>query len=225
MLSRDPIAAYAIPPEQPPAVAEAYDNFDRLGREWAATAGELDDLEAENVRVQADNIVARGEALAAGKKPPVDSSAQEAVIDDKIAKVARQRAALAVALDLAGNELCRVIASAQAEWLERLDATGEEAAERYDAAIKEARAAAFELGRARSAAEWLRAFEPGPATVGRIRGWHGKANLRVNARDAGTPGLRAEYPVADLLAVAALATASPSTAREHVTTSVEVGSV
>ena len=104
-MSRDPIASFNLPSDVPPKTSAVYPRFDKLGHDFAATKGEIDDLDAEKVNIAAENIKARAAAIAAGEKLPPDSAKAEEEIEAEKKAVERHRAELSIALDSVGNEL------------------------------------------------------------------------------------------------------------------------
>jgi hypothetical protein len=95
----------------------------------------------------------------------------------KLAVLRRALPAFEQAVDEAGNAMLGPIAEGVEGWASELDAEAAEAAARYEAALAEARAALDELGRARSAVEWLRDFDQGAARTGKGRAGMGRSAL------------------------------------------------
>lgn len=201
--SRDPIALFKVPPHPPPAVQKALERFDDLGTRWAQTKGERDDLLELIPRREGELVRAAGEALAAGKKVP-DAEREIATLRAQLAAKERELAQLAVAVDIAGNEMADVLGVNAEEWAHELRAQADEAAGRYRAALDEAGAAIDDYGRASGAARWLGEFDAGRAKAGLERPFLGKG--RVDVQIAKVSRNQPTLPVTQLLEIAASAT-------------------
>ena len=114
------------------------------------------------------------------------------------------------AADEAGDRLADAIEANQDEWELCLIEARNEASERYDRALSDAREALSRLVPSQAGVEWVRSFDAARAKTGRYTGFAG-GRLRVSAKGAGVAELRpnVEYNPASLLRVAALATTQP----------------
>jgi hypothetical protein len=208
-IARSPIASFNLPAQRPEAVEEAYARFDAVGDELGRVRGEIEDAEDALVAAEAADLRRVADAAGAGKS--VDPEQEQKTARARLEELRARLPGLTLAVDEAGNEVARAIAEARSEWIEQLTATIASTAAGYEAAIEAARAAAATLGPAVQGIEWLREFEVGPATVGRVSQFPG-GRLRLNVRRLFLPGspphLDIREPVdADvLLAVAAKAT-------------------
>lgn len=194
------IAAYAIPPNPPAEVAEALAGFNRIGDQYGRLVGELEDATAAVEAARAEDTRAAAAAFAEGKTVE-DATAREREAQAKVAELRSLLAGAEVAVGQAGDALLPLIAEAREAWAAELQSAEQEAAERYDAAVAEARNALELLGKARSAVTWLRDFDAGAARVGQIPGYHGKAQPITAETLRGQ-----QHDVRDLLALAAEAT-------------------
>jgi hypothetical protein len=179
--SKNPIAAYSIPSQAPPAVARAYETFNRVGDTWAATLVELEEARASQKAAVAEaqrSVIDAAKAGKSSRRDPVAVAEEcEAKINDLIAK----RAALAVAVDETGNDLAIAISQSKSEWIESLETFREEASARFERALADVRAALRDYAPARRAVEWVSEFQHGPATVGLVPGFAGG---QIRVRDA-----------------------------------------
>jgi hypothetical protein len=133
-----------------------------------------------------------------------DVNAYEREARARLDALRRALPALEQALDEAGNAMLGPIAEAAESWAAERDAEAEEAAGRYEEALAEAGAALDELGRARSAALWLRDFHQGAAATGHAPGWLGKvAAPAVTVEDH----VGRQFDARELLSLAARASA------------------
>jgi hypothetical protein len=171
--SRRPIASFNLPPHPPAPVAVAYATFDRVSTEWADLLGQIDDAReaARAAKEKAKEAVTA--AAYAGKATKVSIVGVEQEHLARVEELQEQADAVAVAVDQAGTELARAIAANRDAWLDALAAAEQTAAERYAAAVLEAKAAVCDLGPARGAIHWLRDFDTGQAIVGRQQAFVG----------------------------------------------------
>jgi hypothetical protein len=211
--TRRPIASFNLPPHPPEPVAEAYATFDRVASEWADLLGQIDDAGEQAKQAKADARDAVTAAAFAGKANKTSIVAVEAEHRARVEELQEQADAVAVAVDQAGNELAQAIAANRAPWLDALAAAEQTAAERYAAAVLEAKAAVRDLAPARGAVGWLRDFDTGQAIVGRQQAFvGGRVDLDTTRvpRETRTP---ADRVLALLDQVTA--PAEPAKARRH----------
>lgn len=163
--SRQPIAAFTIPPSPPPDVAKAYEKFNRIGDERGRLRGELDDAKGALVTADRTSVRAAADAIAAGK-PLKDPDRARREVEARIGGLQRHIQAAAVAVDEAGNELAASIVANRSVWLEDLSDAEAEAVARFDRAIADARGALAIVGPARQAVQWIAGFDEGRAVAG-----------------------------------------------------------
>jgi hypothetical protein len=205
------IATFAIPPHAPPAVAEAKVKFDDIAARWANTKGELGDaVEALEAAKQADlraivNSARQGKDV---KDPQANQRKAEALIAD----LRFLLKGLDQAVDKAGNRLAQAITTHRKQWLPRLADAETDAAERFDQAVIEARAALDELRPARGAVKWLNSFDPDLARMGQGTQFSG-GRLRVRS-NAGP--LRGDHDPTALIDLAAKVTSEEDVPRPTV---------
>lgn len=153
------VTVFELPPEAPPAVAEAKQKFDELATRWAALGDNLGDAEAEVEPAKVKDAEAIATAFEKNGSPPKDLSKHER---DALAKVAGLRRVLKAAetsVDEAGNAMLGPIEAARTSWIGTLRPVVDEKHDRYQTAIAEARKALAELQTAKAAVNWLENFE------------------------------------------------------------------
>jgi hypothetical protein len=191
------IAAFRLPPGAPEAVAEAQERFEYVANRYAEHMGRIEDAQAAVDAREAVQAALEGGDLS-------DVNAYEREARAKLDALRRALPALEQAADQAGNAMLGPIAEAAESWVTELDSEAAEDAARYEEALAEAGAALDELGRARSAALWLRDFDQGMAATGNDQGWHGKvAAPAVMVEDA----VGRQFDARELLGLAARASA------------------
>jgi hypothetical protein len=137
---RAPKTNFTIPPLVPPAVAEAYADYDRVCDELGALQGELADARnAINVSAK-DAIAQDAAAIVAGAKPKAGAVRQER--EAAIEELEQQIRTLEEAAHLAGDQLADAIGANRDDWFPTLSQAHAEAIEGYRAAIKAAQHAA-----------------------------------------------------------------------------------
>lgn len=198
--SRTPIAAFALPPHAPADVATAVAAFDRVADQYAATKGEIDDVQDAAKQALADAKRAVVDAAKAGKPSKVQTVKVEADAAAKIDDLQAKVAALAVAVDETGNDLAVAVAASKTEWIATLASVAADAEARYAEAIKQAQAACKDLAAARGAKTYLATFDVGQAKVGRQQGFAG-GRLSIEGRLPGT--IQDTWAATDVLALAA----------------------
>lgn len=156
---KDPIAAFALPPHPPEAVAEAQARFNTLGEKWAKAKDDLREAKAAVRAAKAEDVRAAAETYAAGKTPR-DSTKREDAARVRVRKLEAELESLGLALDEAGNELARAVPASTEEWIAALEEIEQRETESFLEAIREAEAALERLRPARSGIAWLRAFDP-----------------------------------------------------------------
>src|SRR5579871_6193422 len=114
----EPVTEYRIPPLAPAPVAAANENFRRLAAEYADVQGRLSEAfalrESELGKVHAAAAQARIE----GKRPPTKTThTVEAEWDERLAVLRSELAAVADAVDQAGDTLLASIETHKEEWL------------------------------------------------------------------------------------------------------------
>lgn len=162
-----PISAFQIPQAaQPPAIAEAEANFDRLAEEWHDIESQI----AEGIELRGHEVGKAHEASATrrveGKQPLPAAQRPDAIERKWDAKLADLRAELPIvadALDQAGDTLMRAIEEHRSEWQEALDALDDDATQRLSEALDAAEAALADLLPSRAAPSWLLTFNAAAA--------------------------------------------------------------
>jgi hypothetical protein len=206
-LSRAPIAAYAIAPHAPAAVAEAHATFDKLGLKWAEVLGEVRDAKEAVLEAKAADILAAAVAYEAGEEPKALGELEQAA-NAKLKTLEDRVAGLSKAVDEAGNKLAYLIAEHSADYRASLEEALIEIGARYDQAVAVARQELAEFKPLRSGIEWLDRFDAGQATIGQSGQFAGG---RLMVRGKGVAGvISGELDPADLLKLAATATAEPA---------------
>jgi hypothetical protein len=198
------IASFRLPPGAPEAVQEAQERYESVADRYAEHMGRIEDAEAAVEAAKAkDAREAVTAAMEGGDLSDVNVYEREA--RSRLDALRRALPALEQALDEAGNAMLGPIAEAAESWATEIDSEAEEAGTRYEEAVAEAGAALDELGRARSAAAWLRAFDAGQASGGHEgAGWHGKvAAPAVTVEDM----VGRQFDARELLSLAARASA------------------
>jgi hypothetical protein len=196
------IAAYTIPPHAPPEVTEAKAEFDAIATRWADTKGELQDAQEALAAAKEADLQAIVDMAKQGKSVK-EAQARQRKAEDLIADLRVTLKGLDRAVDEAGDRLAEAIAKHRREWLPRLAKAEADAAERFDQAVIEARAALDELRPARGAVDWLNRFDVDLARSGRNPQFAGR-RLRVRSN---TGALRGEHDPTALLDLAAKVTA------------------
>jgi hypothetical protein len=206
------VAAFAIPPHPPEAVAKVKRDFDGVAGRWAAVKGELQDAEEALKEAKAFDLRALVNAAEQGREVK-DPQAKTRKAEAEIADLKARLRGLNVAVDEAGNRLAQAIARHRHEWLPRLAEAEVEAAARFDEAVAAAVAALDQLRPARGAVAWLTAFNVEQAQRGeaaQFAGGHLEVKSTGLLRGTFEPGLL-------------LATATKVTRKEEVTTRARAG--
>jgi hypothetical protein len=189
---RSPITNLTIPPGAPAAVAEAYENYERVCDQLGALQGELYDAREAISTAAKEAIQQDAAAIVAGAKAKAGVVRQDR--ETAIAKLEQQIRTIELAAHIAGDQLADAIGARKDEWAPLLQESEAEAVEGYSAALKQAQEAARTLGNARRAAEWLASFDAGHAKIGGASPFSG-GTLRVK----GTGTFRGEHMVVDVL--------------------------
>jgi len=164
--SRGPVAAFAIPPHAPEAVAAAYEAFDRLGDEWGRLKVGIRDLREQVAAAKETDIRAVADAEASGE-PFEDANEHEKWAQAALEAAEGRLPGLQVALDEAGNQLADAIAENRSEWLDRLAEVRDQAASEYQTALAAALDAIKRFTPAMGAVEWLEGFRANVAHNGK----------------------------------------------------------
>jgi hypothetical protein len=203
--SKNPIAAFELPPYQPAAVAELKANFDDLGTKYANLVGEIQDAEQEAVDATAQDLREAADAYAAGKEPG-DPNKRQREAHAKTDALKQQLIPLSVAVHEVGNALAAAVGSNCNEWISELEQADVALCDRFETAIAEALDVLAELKPVRGATGWLRDFDAGEATIAKQGSYHG-GHLRVRSKGHGP--VRGEYDPADLIELAGKITHPP----------------
>ena len=208
--TRAAISRYVVPPDPPDGVIAALKSFDLVADRWGRLKGEIADAKAAQTDAEAKDIDAIASAARDGKDVK-DPTAHRDAADAALSELQARLEGVDSAMDVAGNELALAIHQERAAWLTGLAATESAAADRYDAAMAEARAAFQTLRAARGGRVWVENFDHGRAVGGAEPQFSGG---RINVRQDDPGPLKGEHNPDDLLALAALATAPFSTLKQ-----------
>jgi hypothetical protein len=169
-----PVEHFNVPHPAPEQVEKASAKFEEISaafqearaRFYALKTSRLDDIAAANL--------AAANARVDGTKPPALTPSK---IDAAIAKAETEMNVLSEACDVTGTALVEAVAEHRAAMLATFEAAEAEAASRIDDLISLQRQATNDLGTARVASNWLRAFHGGMAQSQFPGGGHSVADF------------------------------------------------
>lgn len=187
--TRDPIATFAVPPNPPSEVADALAKFDTAGTRLGELQGQLQDLEQAHKTQLADARQQSIQAVADGKRNPVDLHKLEQDQAREIQTIRRHIEVASGAVHLLGDRLATSISEHADTWADQFQPVIETASATYDQALTQATTSASEIAQARGAAEWLQGFDADLAKAGRqpeFRG--GTVRIEIELRDGLSSG-------------------------------------